>query len=69
MSGSDEETESLTSLDDLPEADPDAQAGLTPEFWDAIKDQFSADDLTVLLNEMRSKEQATTSTHSTPTPA
>ncbi|OAV91496.1 hypothetical protein PTTG_05078 [Puccinia triticina 1-1 BBBD Race 1] len=45
-------------LDLLPDADPDAKEGLTPEFWDAIKDQFSADDLTVVLNDMRRTEQA-----------
>lgn len=49
----------LSNLADLPPADPDAKEGLTREFWDAIKDQLSADDLTVLLNEMRLKEQST----------
>ncbi|KAA1080991.1 hypothetical protein PGT21_027180 [Puccinia graminis f. sp. tritici] len=46
------------SLDRLPDADPDAKEGLTPEFWDAIKHQFSADDLTLVLNDMRRTEQA-----------
>ncbi|PLW23892.1 hypothetical protein PCASD_13493 [Puccinia coronata f. sp. avenae] len=45
-------------LDHLPEADPDAKDGLTPEFWDAIKDQLNADDLTLVLNDMRRSEQA-----------
>jgi hypothetical protein len=46
------------SLDQLPDADPDAKHGLTQEFWDAIKHQFSADDLTLVLNDMRRTEQA-----------
>ncbi|MBW0543672.1 hypothetical protein O181_083387 [Austropuccinia psidii MF-1] len=45
------------SIDDLPEADPDAKEGLTPEVWEAIKEQFSADDLTVMLDSMRRKEK------------
>ncbi|WAQ87717.1 hypothetical protein PtA15_8A623 [Puccinia triticina] len=55
--GSTKEEEQPPLLDLLPDADPDAKEGLTPEFWDAIKDQFSADDLTVVLNDMRRTEQ------------
>ncbi|KAI7953501.1 hypothetical protein MJO28_006048 [Puccinia striiformis f. sp. tritici] len=49
-------------IDHLPDADPDAKDGLTPEFWDAIKDQLSADDLTLVLNDIRRSEQAAAAT-------
>ncbi|KAG0146692.1 hypothetical protein CROQUDRAFT_657042 [Cronartium quercuum f. sp. fusiforme G11] len=44
------------SIDDLPEADPDAKEGLTPEVWQTISEQLTADELTVMLDAVRSKE-------------
>ncbi|KAH9817862.1 hypothetical protein DFH28DRAFT_129923 [Melampsora americana] len=48
--------EEKSTIDSLPEADPDAKEGLTPEVWAAISEELSADELTVMLDAVRSKE-------------
>lgn len=45
-----------SSIDSLPDADPDAKEGLTPEVWAAISEQLTADQLTVMLDAVRTKE-------------
>ncbi|KNZ51079.1 uncharacterized protein VP01_40g3 [Puccinia sorghi] len=54
---SSEEETKKNLLDQLPDADPDAKDGLTPEFWDAIKPAIDPDHLTLLLNDIRRSEQ------------
>ncbi|KAI8454257.1 hypothetical protein BY996DRAFT_7107252 [Phakopsora pachyrhizi] len=51
-----EEGKGSGTIEDLPDADPDSKEGLTPEIWEAIKQKFSSDDLTVMLNSVRKKE-------------
>lgn len=45
-----------SAIEKLPEADPDAKEGLTPEVWKAISEELTADEMTVMLNAIRSKE-------------
>jgi len=56
--GAQQDDDAKLLLHRLPDADPDAQDGLTPEFWDAIKPAIDPDHLTILLNDIRRSEQA-----------
>ncbi|EGG10336.1 uncharacterized protein MELLADRAFT_115546 [Melampsora larici-populina 98AG31] len=55
-SKSDSNNKAGSAIDSLPDADPDAKEGLTPEVWAAISEQLTADQLTVMLDAVRTKE-------------